>query len=93
MARVFASYDEFFLHYLRQHGDRRNRLLHAVGTSAGTAVVVGAFALGHRWFALLFIPIGYGFAWIGHLVVEGNKPATWENPWWAGRSPPSQPPI
>jgi hypothetical protein len=83
MAAKFASYDDFFLYYLRQHSDARNRLLHACGTSIGTAVVVGAFTLGHRWFALLFLPIGYGFAWIGHLVVERNKPATWGYPWWS----------
>lgn len=83
MASKFATYDDFFLHYLRQHSDRRNRILHACGTGLGIVVVIAAIALGHPWFALLFIPIGYTFAWVGHLAIEGNKPATWGHPWWS----------
>jgi hypothetical protein len=79
----FASYDDFFVFYLRQHSSPANRALHACGTLLGLAVLIGAIATGHYWFALLWIPIGYGFAWFGHLVVEGNKPATWGHPWWS----------
>ncbi len=83
MDRHFASYDEFFLHYLRQHRDPRNRLLHACGTVVGLAIAGGSFAFHHPWFALLFLPAGYGFAWFGHFFVEHNHPATWEHPWWS----------
>jgi hypothetical protein len=83
MSRKFDTYDEFFLHYLGQHSDGRNRLLHACGTVLGLAVVVAALWLRHPWFALLFIPVGYSFAWVGHLVLERNKPATWDYPWWS----------
>jgi hypothetical protein len=86
MERHFTSYDEFFLHYLRQHRDPQNRLLHACGTGLASAVVIGSIALGHPWFALLFPVIGYSFAWFGHLVVERNQPATWGHPWWSFRS-------
>lgn len=80
---TFGSFQEFFLFYLRQHSDARNRALHATGTGLGAAVVIVAVALRHPWLALLWIPIGYGFAWIGHLAVEGNRPATWGHPWWS----------
>ena len=83
MARTFANFQEFFLFYLRQHSDRRNRALHAAGTGLGLAVVVAALVLHHPWFVLLWIPSGYGLAWIGHLVIEGNRPATWGHPWWS----------
>ena len=83
MPRPFATYDEFFLHYLRQHRDAHNRLLHACGTGLGIVVVITALVLGHPWFALLFVPIGYGFAWFGHFVIERNTPATWDFPWWS----------
>ena len=79
----FDCYDEFFLHYLAQHSDPRNRLLHACGTVLGIAVVATALWLRHPWFALLFIPVGYSFAWVGHLALEHNKPATWGHPWWS----------
>ena len=79
----FRSYDEFFLHYLRQHSHRGNRVLHALGTIAGMGIAIAALLLRHPWFALLWIPVGYAFAWIGHLLVEGNRPATWGHPWWS----------
>jgi hypothetical protein len=83
MSRNFRNFDDFFLFYLGQHSNPANRLLHACGTTLGLAVVVAALALGHPWFALLWIPVGYGFAWTGHLLVEGNRPATWGHPWWS----------
>src|SRR5215831_18486516 len=79
----FTSYDEFFEFYLRQHSDPRNRILHAIGTALGIAVVIGAFVTGHPWYALLFFPIGYGCAWFGHFVLEHNKPATFGHPFWS----------
>ena len=79
----FTSYDEFFDFYLEQHSDPRNRALHAIGTTLGVAVVAGAFGTGHPWYALLFFPIGYGFAWTGHFLLEKNKPATFGHPFWS----------
>ena len=83
LPRTFGSFQEFFLFYLRQHSDPRNRALHAAGTGLGLAVAVAAAVLRHPWFALLWIPVGYGFAWIGHFLVEGNRPATFGHPWWS----------
>ena len=79
----FTSYDEFFDFYLQQHSDPRNRTLHMIGTTLGVAVVVGALVIGHPWYALLFFPIGYGFAWAGHFLLERNKPATFGHPFWS----------
>ena len=81
--QTFESYDQFFDFYLQQHSDPRNRILHAVGTTLGLAVVVGAFVTGHPWYALLFFPIGHGCAWTGHFLLEKNKPATFGHPFWS----------
>jgi hypothetical protein len=81
--RKFTSYDEFFDFYLQQHSNPNNRLLHAAGTTLGIAVAVAALVTGHPWYALLFFPIGYGFAWTGHFLVERNKPATFGHPFWS----------
>jgi len=54
-----------------------------LGSLLGLAVVIASFALGHPWYALLWPLIGYGFAWFGHFVIEGNKPATFGHPWWS----------
>ncbi|HEX3602010.1 MAG TPA: DUF962 domain-containing protein [Lacipirellulaceae bacterium] len=79
----FSSYDEFFDFYLRAHSHPGNRVLHFCGSLLGLALVIAAFALGHPWYALLYPVIGYGFAWFGHFVIEGNKPATFGHPGWS----------
>lgn len=79
----FTSYNEFFSFYLEQHRDPRNRLMHVCGTSLGILTVIVAFAFGHPWWALLWIPIAYGFAWSGHFLLERNTPATFGHPFWS----------
>ena len=82
-APEFNSYDEFFAFYLTQHSDRTNRVLHACGTIFSLIFVVWMIAAGHGWWALAWPLIAYSFAWFGHFVVEGNKPATFGHPWWS----------
>lgn len=79
----FASYDEFFTFYLHEHSDPRNRLMHAAGTVCGLCTVIVPIATGHPWYALLWPVVAYGFAWTGHFLIEGNKPATFGHPFWS----------
>ena len=79
----FSSFHDFFPFYVRAHSNPWNRLLHAVGTISGIALVVWAFASGHGWYALLWPVVAYGFAWMGHLLIEHNQPATFGHPFWS----------
>ena len=79
----FANYEEFFAYYVKQHVSPMNRFLHACGTLAGLSILVIAIITGHPWYGLLWIPVAYGFAWTGHFLIEGNKPATFGHPWWS----------
>ncbi len=79
----FNSYDEFFAFYVQQHSCLSNRLMHAVGTTLGIIVAIAAFAFGHPWYALLWLPVAYGFAWAGHFLLEKNVPATFGHPLWS----------
>ncbi|HUS19898.1 MAG TPA: DUF962 domain-containing protein [Terriglobales bacterium] len=83
MQRKFATYDEFFAFYVQQHRDPANRILHACGTLLGVSIMVGAFIAGHPWWALLWIPVAYGFAWTGHFLLEKNQPASFGHPLWS----------
>jgi hypothetical protein len=83
MAEKFASYAEFWPHYLRAHRDARTRLVHFLGTLAGLALLVGA-ALLADWRLLVAAPLaGYACAWLAHGVFEGNRPATFGHPLWS----------
>jgi hypothetical protein len=79
----FASYEEFFAFYLREHSHPRNRMMHAAGTLLGLVTLVVPFALRHPWYALLWPIVAYGFAWTGHFLIEGNRPATFGHPFWS----------
>ena len=81
--KTFTSYEEFFAFYLEEHSDRRNRLLHAIGTSLGLAVIAAAFIFKHPIYALTWPIVSYGFAWTGHFLIEGNKPASFGHPFWS----------
>jgi hypothetical protein len=77
------TYGEFWPQYLALHADRRSRALHFTGTlAAAAAIVLAAATWDWRW--LLAAPIlGYAPAWLGHVVFEGNRPATFGHPLWS----------
>lgn len=81
-ARI-ESFAAFWPYYVGEHRSPTNRLLHYWGTSMGLALLItGAVTLNP-----LFIPaalvFGYGNAWIGHFVIEKNRPATFSYPLWS----------
>ena len=77
------SYAEFWRRYLLAHADPRTRLLHYLGTSFGV-VALGIAVVGRDWRWLVAAPIiGYALAWLGHLVFEHNRPATFGHPGWS----------
>jgi hypothetical protein len=79
------TFDDFWPHYVREHAHPTNRALHFVGTT----LVIGSVAAGlltRRPGFFLAAPVfGYGFAWVGHFLVEGNRPATFTHPLWSLR--------
>lgn len=77
------SFDEFWDHYQDLHRDPVNRGLHAIGTAAAVGLL--AYALLRRRYRLLpLVPlVGYAPAWAGHVLVEGNRPATFGHPLWS----------
>src|SRR5215471_16880718 len=81
--RHFADYEEFFTFYLHEHSDSRNRAMHAAGTALGLCTLIVPFVVGHPWYALLWPVVAYSFAWTGHFLMEGNKPATFGHPFWS----------
>jgi hypothetical protein len=84
MARM-ESFEEFWPYYVGEHKLPLNRALHYFGTTmAITTVGAAVVTLNPLW--LLATPVvGYGPAWFGHYVLEGNRPATLTYPLWSIR--------
>lgn len=72
--------DAFWPRYLAEHVNPVNRHLHYVGTTAATLLLVAAAVTGNPWLLLAAPVVGYGMAWTGHFLVEGNRPKTMEAP-------------
>ena len=83
--RGFTSYEEFWLFYLREHSDRGTRMLHFTGTNLALALLIAGILV-NPWWLLAALPVGYLFAWTGHLFFERNRPATFAYPVWSLRA-------
>ncbi|MFM2162128.1 MAG: hypothetical protein RLZZ383_1640 [Pseudomonadota bacterium] len=82
MPPTFGSFREFYPYYLGEHAHPVNRRLHFVGTSLVLLLLLASPIVDAR--LLWALPIaGYGFAWVGHFVVEKNRPATFRHPLWS----------
>jgi hypothetical protein len=81
-----AAFRDFWPYYLQEHARPGTRAMHYVGTS----IVIGLLAalpFAACWWAVAAVPAaGYGFAWIGHSLIEGNRPATFRYPLWSLRA-------
>ncbi len=78
--KEYKTLGQFWPFYLGEHASRRNRILHFVGTSL--VILTTLYAVGtQQWMLLIVVPFwGYGFAWVGHFIVEKNRPATFKYP-------------
>jgi len=86
MKLKFESFDHFYSYYLLQHQSKMNRFCHFVGTSA-TLMLMLLILLTEYWKLAWFLPVtGYGLAWFGHWVFEGNNPASFKYPLYSLRA-------
>lgn len=83
MARLAASYREFWPIYLREHSRPATRGLHYLGTGLGLALLAAAILTADWRLLPAALVAGYAFAWIGHALVERNRPATFSHPLWS----------
>ncbi len=80
MSKKYTSFAEFYPFYLSQHQHTICRRLHFIG-SLLIIILIGFSLLTSHYTLLWFTPLlGYGFAWVGHVFFEKNKPATFTYP-------------
>lgn len=71
---------QFWPRYVLAHRRAGTQWLHLTGTVLGLALLGTAIALRNPWLIPAGLVTGYGFAWCGHFLIEGNKPATFGHP-------------
>lgn len=77
------TFQEFWPFYLGEHSNRTNRLLHFMGSTLSLCILISGVLRGDwRAFPVALL-CGYGFAWVGHFVIEKNRPATFKYPFWS----------
>lgn len=79
----FDTYEQFWPFYLGEHRRRATRTLHFAGTGLGLALCAAAVVSGDWRLLLGGLVAGYGLAWLGHFLVERNRPATFRYPLWS----------
>jgi hypothetical protein len=78
-----TTYREFWPFYLGEHARSETRAIHFAGTALSTIIVILAAVTLNAWFLAGALVAGYGPAWIAHLFVEKNQPATFKYPLWS----------
>ena len=77
------SLREFWPYYLSQRRKRLTRSLHFFGTDAAAIGIVVAVLQRSPRLLLTALGRAYGLAWVGHLLIEHNRPATFQYPFWS----------
>lgn len=83
MMKTIKTYNEFWPHYLREHARPATRAWHYAGTGAALSLLIFIIISGNWIMLPLAFVCGYAFAWVSHLCIEHNKPATFTYPLWS----------
>lgn len=76
----YKTFKEFYPFYLSEHSNPLNRLLHVMGTTIGLCLILFAAWKALWWLLPIALIQGYAWAWVGHFLIEKNRPATFTYP-------------
>lgn len=79
----FRTFAEFWPYYLGAHAKRGTRILHHIGLALAALSLLGAIVFWNWYLLVVALFFSYGPAWIGHALIEHNRPATFDYPWWS----------
>ena len=82
-AERFSTFGDFWPFYLREHDRPATRAVHVAGTWTALVVLLFGLLVGPLWLVLMAPVVGYGCAWISHMGIERNRPATFTYPAWS----------
>jgi hypothetical protein len=79
----FQSFQTFWPFYLSEHRKAISRMLHYIGTVMSHALLLVLLIKQLWWYLPVVLLVGYGPAWLGHYLIEHNRPATFKYPFWS----------
>ena len=82
-APEYTSYAEFWPGYLRAHSKPLTRAVHYAGTALSIAFFGAALLTFDAVYLLAAVVTPYGFAWASHVLIQGNKPVSFQYPVWS----------
>lgn len=78
--KKYSSLKEFYPFYLSEHRNTMNRAMHFIGIALLCLCFITSMLFHNVYFFIAIPFVAFGFAWIGHLFFERNKPSTWQYP-------------
>lgn len=83
MSEEIKTFEEFWPFYVAEHSKPATRAMHFLGT-ATALTTLAVLAVNQKWklLPLALVP-GYAAAWVGHFLIEKNRPATFKYPLWS----------
>jgi hypothetical protein len=81
--RRMETFAEFWPFYVGEHSKPGTRALHLAGSSLALLFLTLAVARRRPAHLLAALAAGYGLAWVGHFLVEKNRPAAFRYPVWS----------
>lgn len=79
----FRTFAEFWPYYLGAHSKRGTRIFHHIGLALMALSLLGAIVFWNWYLLVVGLFFCYGPAWISHALIERNRPATFDYPWWS----------
>ncbi|WCL48953.1 DUF962 domain-containing protein [Leptospira sp. GIMC2001] len=76
----YKTLKEFWPYYLSEHSNPTNRLLHFIGSWIAIGFLICTIYTLNAFFLIGAVLSGYAFAWVGHFLIEKNRPATFKYP-------------
>ncbi len=79
----YTSYSEFWPDYLRAHSKPMTRAVHYAGTVLSIAFVLVWIVTLNAAYLLPAVVTPYVFAWASHMLIQHNKPVSFQHPVWS----------
>lgn len=81
--KTIKSFEEFWPYYVGEHRLPSCRAVHYVGSLLAPSVLIAIIVTGSWAWLPIILVAGYGPAWVGHFIIEKNRPATFTYPVWS----------